>query len=426
MLTALFAVIVVVAPAQDALFGLIIVFNAVIGTVQELRAKRTLDRLRILNAPTATVVRDGREVTIDPQQIVLDDLVVMRAGDQVLVDGEVVRGDGLEVDESLLTGEADPQARQVGEQVLSGSVVVAGAGWCRASAVGADAYAARLAGEARRYQVVRSELQEGVTQVVRWASIVMVPAGALLIWGQSRAGLGWREAAQRSVAGIVAMVPEGLVLLTSMAFAVGVIRLGRRRCLVKQLAGVEALARVDVICLDKTGTLTSGDMHLTGVEPLAGEQEPDLRTTLAAIAAADPSPNATVAALRRAVDDPPRWEVVDRRPFSSARKWSAVAFRERGWFLLGAPEMLLPAGDPALAPGRRARRSGPAGAAPGPQRRRPAAVDGEASAATAPFATTRRPGHRRARSLPPWWSSRRRCGPTRPRRCATSPSRASP
>jgi cation-transporting ATPase E len=353
----------VVAPPQDALFGLVIVWNTLIGIVQEVRAKRTLDRLTLLSAPQVRVRRDGEVVTVTPEAVVLGDLVVLGPGDQVVVDAEVVAGDHLEVDESLLTGESEPQVRRPGDRLLSGSFVVAGTGLASASAVGAEAYAARLAAQARRFQLTRSDLQAGIDGVLRWVGVAIVPASLLLVRGQVAAGLPWREAAQRSVAGVVHMVPEGLVLLTSIAFAVGVVRLGRRHCLVKELPAVEGLARVSVVCLDKTGTLTDGAIALQAVEPVADLDEAAVRAVLAAVAAADPAPNATLAAIAAAtqVGDgavaPGRVGgagvggvgVVDRVPFSSARKWSGVRFAGGEGWVLGAPELLIAAGHPALA-----------------------------------------------------------------------------
>ncbi|MDH5238960.1 MAG: HAD-IC family P-type ATPase, partial [Acidimicrobiia bacterium] len=355
LLGSLFVVALVVAPVQDSLFGLMVLWNTSIGTFQELRAKRTLDRLTVLSTPSARVRRAGAEVEVAPDEVVVDDIVVVGPGDQLVVDAEVVVADHLELDESLLTGEAEPQRRDAGDLLHSGSFVTAGAGWCRATAVGADAYAVRLADRARRPTTTHSELRAGIDRILRGIAVVLAPAAALLVWGQVRAGLGWREAAQRSVAGVVTMVPEGLVLLTSIAFAVGIVRLGRRRCLVKELAAVEGLARVSVVCLDKTGTLTAGSLRLAAVDVVEGTS-PDLaRRALVALVRADPAPNSTMQAIGAALAaEGGEWACTERVPFDSARKWSAARFDVGGdgdgggaW-VLGAPDVLLAPGDPLL------------------------------------------------------------------------------
>jgi cation-transporting P-type ATPase E len=343
LLGSLLAVILVVGPLQDALFGLVIVANTVVGVVQELRAKRTLDHLEVLNAPKARVVRDGRveELTVD--QVVLDDLLEAAAGDQVVVDGEVTEAAGLEVDESLVTGEVEPTAKQPGEKILSGSFVAAGGGRYRATRVGREAYAARLAEEARRFTLASSELRAGVDRILKYVTWALVPTAALLFFSQLRQEQGIRPGLSGAVAGTVAMIPEGLVLLTSVAFAVGVVRLGRRKVLVRELPAVETLARVDVVCFDKTGTITAGDLAVQELVPQDGSAAA-AAAALGALAASDPNPNATLRAIRQAFPAPEGWRPEATARFSSARKWSGAAFAGRGAFVLGAPEVLLPTG----------------------------------------------------------------------------------
>jgi cation-transporting ATPase E len=344
LLGSLLAVILVVGPLQDALFGLVIVANTVVGIVQELRAKRTLDRLEVVNAPRAKVVRDGQVAELAVGQVVLDDVLEAAAGDQVVVDGEVLEAAGLEVDESLLTGESDTVARQPGDRLLSGSFVAAGSGRYRATKVGREAYAVQLTEQARRFTLARSELRAGVDQILKYVTWALVPTAALLFVSQLRLEHGVRAGLSGAVAGTVAMVPEGLVLLTSVAFAVGVVRLGRRQVLVRELPAVETLARVDVICFDKTGTITAGDLTVQELVPqdgAAGEQE--AAAALGALAAADPNPNATLRAIGQAFPAPGGWRPEAAVPFSSARKWSGASFATRGSFLLGAPEVLLAA-----------------------------------------------------------------------------------
>jgi len=349
LLGGLLVVILVVGPINDALFGGVLIANALVGIVQEVRAKRTLDRLTILSAPQARVLRDGTEHEIPVNEVVLDDILELTPGDQIVVDAEVVEAGGLEVDESLLTGEADPVAKDQGETVLSGSFVAAGGGYVRATRVGVDAYAAKLAEDAKRFTLATSELRTGIDQIIRLISFAMAPTALLLLWSQLSSHEDWREAAAGTVAGVVAMVPEGLVLLTSMAFAAGVVRLGRRQALVQELPAVETLARVDVLCLDKTGTITEGDISFVGLEPVADLDEDELTAALVALAGAEANPNATLRAVAAHVEasatEPPPAEVCV--PFSSARKWSGVTLTDGPSWLLGAPEVL--AADDGLA-----------------------------------------------------------------------------
>lgn len=249
----------------------------------------------------------------------------------------------LEVDESLLTGEADPVRKAEGDEALSGSFVVAGRGSMRATKVGADAHAAKLAAEAQQFTLVRSELRDGVADIIKFLTYLLVPAGILQIIVQTSIAGGLRSGLSRTVAGIVPMVPEGLVLLTSVAFAVGVVRLGRRNCLVQELPAIEGLARVDTVCLDKTGTLTEGGMRLSGIETLGDESTGDqVRAVLGALGALEDRPNATMAAVIEGCPAPePAWRAEGVAAFSSARKWSGASFAEgRGTWLLGAPDIL--------------------------------------------------------------------------------------
>src|SRR5215472_3161196 len=342
ILGGLFIVIAIVGPLQDGLFGLVLVANSAVGIVQELRAKRTLDRLTVLNAPTAAVLRDGATSRIPAASVVLDDIVELRAGDQVVADGLVLSSGGLEIDESLLSGEANPVVKEPGSDVLSGSFVAAGGGRIRATRIGATSYAAQLAGQARRYSPARSEIRDAINLLLKWISWLLVPVGVLLVIRQLQSGQAADAALRGSVAGLVGMVPEGLVLLTSVAMAVGVVRLAARQVLVQDLPAIEGLARVDVVCCDKTGTLTQGSMHVVSVVKLDGARgsAEQTETVLGALAAADPEPNATMRALAEGFDDP-GWVPDQVVAFSSERKWSAATFNGRGSWLIGSPEMIL-------------------------------------------------------------------------------------
>jgi cation-transporting P-type ATPase E len=361
---ALFVIELAVGPIQDALFGFVIVANSAIGILQEWRAKQTLDSLAVVGEARPRVLRDGAEQEIEASRIVLGDVIVLGPGDRVVVDGKVVRADALEVDESLLTGESDSVLKHTGDPVMSGSFVVAGSGAFEATKVGHQAYAAKLAEEAQKFTLVNSELRTGINSILKYMTLLMVPAGILQVVTQLNRSGGVRSGISRTIAGLVPMVPEGLVLLTSVAFAVGVIRLGQKNCLVQELPAIEGLARVDTVCLDKTGTLTEGGMVFDAIEELPGAAGAagavgsvggagtDVPTVLTALGAAEERPNATMQAVLERFPGPAAgWSAAQVAPFSSARKWSGVTFADgKGTWLLGAPDVLgrgTPAADQA-------------------------------------------------------------------------------
>jgi cation-transporting ATPase E len=366
IVSVLCAVVLVTGHPQDALFGLVIVANTGIGVIQEVRAKRTLDGLAVLSEEPVRVVRDGTESKVRPQEVVLGEHILIGSGDRVMVDGEVADGSGLELDESLLSGEPDPVAKKRGDEVLSGSFVVSGSGAITATRVGRRSYAARLEAEASTFSLARSELMAGINRFLRIITWVIVPVAVLLTASQLVYANGaFPDAVAGAVAGIITMIPEGLVLLTSVAFAVGVIRLGRRRCLVQELPAIEVLARVDVLCLDKTGTLTEPGMELDElVELVPGAP---VRQVLASLVRTEDRPNPTLRAIADGLNGTPAvgltpgpaepspgeaaWRPVHVVPFSSARKWSGAVFEDAGpatgGWVLGAPDVLLRPGDPA-------------------------------------------------------------------------------
>ncbi|MFJ8538839.1 HAD-IC family P-type ATPase [Streptomyces sp. NPDC093591] len=350
----LWVIMLCVAPIQDSLFGFVILANTGIGIIQEWRAKKTLDSLAVIGEARPTVRRDGAAAEVSTSEIVLDDLIEIGPGDKAVVDGVCVEADGLEIDESLLTGEADPVVKRPGDQVLSGSFVVAGGGAFQATKVGREAYAAQLAEEASRFTLVHSELRSGISTILKYVTWMMVPAAiGLIITQLAVKDRDLDDSLARTVGGIVPMVPEGLVLLTSVAFAIGVIRLGRKQCLVQELPAIEGLARVDTVCLDKTGTLTEGGMDVTELRPLNGSDEEYIRKVLGALGESDPRPNASLQAVIDAYPDAEDWRCTESLPFSSARKYSGATFSEgngeASTWLLGAPDVLLAADDPALA-----------------------------------------------------------------------------
>ncbi|BDC71277.1 HAD-IC family P-type ATPase [Prescottella equi] len=325
----------------DGMFGLLIIANSGIGIIQEIRAKRTLDQLAIVSQAKPVVRRDGTAAPVAPKDVVFDDIIELGPGDQIVVDGVVVEASALEVDESLLTGEADAVHKPIGAQVLSGSYVVAGSGAYRATKVGREAYAAKLAEEASKFTLVHSELRSGIDKILKFITYLMIPAGLLIIYNQLfSSGQALGPALNGMVAALVPMVPEGLVLMTSIAFAVGVVRLGQRKCLVQELPAIEGLARVDVVCADKTGTLTENGMKLAELRT-AKPDDAQAARALAAMAADDPRPNASMLAIREALSDDPGWEPTAVAPFSSAKKWSGQSYGNNGNWLLGAPDVLL-------------------------------------------------------------------------------------
>lgn len=360
------AVVVVLAVGswQDAVFGFVLLLNTLTGTIAELRAKRALDNLAVLAAPAAHVIRDGETKDIEVSQVVLGELLELRSGDQVPADGQVLSSNGCEIDESILTGESVAVRKHENDQVLSGTTVIGGSARIRVTAVGEHSYANRLAMEARKYSVVTSELQEGTNRVLTWISWVIVPMTLLLLWSQLRVAGGisgsldsgqWKGAVVLAVAGVVGMVPQGLVLLTSVNFAAAAMTLARRKVLVQELPAVEVLARVDMLCLDKTGTLTSGAVELDHIEsclgsacadgdggsPAAGKVSADdaARAALVYLVGGSEA-NATGSAIAAGLTGLEPAQARYAIAFNSARKWSAVQ-TQAGAYVLGAPEIVL-------------------------------------------------------------------------------------
>ncbi|MDY5160431.1 HAD-IC family P-type ATPase [Actinotignum urinale] len=346
MLGTLFVLVMTTGSWINGAFGLLIIANSIIGIIQELRAKHTLDSLAVVGEAKPVVRRDGENREISPEEVVLGDIIVVRAGDQIIVDGIVTEEDYLEVDESLLTGESDAIDKSVGDSMMSGSFVVSGSGTYQASRVGKDSYAAQLTAEASKFSLVDSQLQQGIDRILHAITWVLVPVGILTIIGQIRVGNGsWVDIILSVCGALVPMIPEGLVLITSTAFALGVIRLGRMNVLVNELPAIEGLARVDTVAADKTGTLTENKLTFGGIELInsSGSTPEDVREALAQLGSADTSPNSSMEAIIAEVGIPEKpWTVVSRQPFTSAKKWSGVTFHNgtHNW-VLGAPDVLL-------------------------------------------------------------------------------------
>ena len=324
---------------RNMLFLGVVFSNTLIGTVQSLRARAMLNKLRLLQEKPCHPIRDGAEIDCPPSELVLGDLVVFRAGDQLPADA-IVRGGSCAADESLLTGESDPIRREAGDWLMSGSFLTEGRVTAQLAAVGDDSYAARLMGDARRIRSPKSELMTDLNRLVRWISRLLVPLGLLLFLREylsRQAPL--REAVPSTVAAMIGMIPEGLILLSSVALLAGVVKLGRRKTLVQELFGIETLARADVLCLDKTGTLTTGEMTLEKLLPMeAGEAE--LRAAVSRFLGAFEASSGTLRALASALPEG-REAPVAVLPFSSARKCSAAAFADGTVLILGAPSFVL-------------------------------------------------------------------------------------
>lgn len=354
------AMIVVLATGswKDAVFGAVILVNTGIGIVTELKAKRTLDRLSILIAARAMVRRGGENIEIAHKDIVLGDILWLRAGEQVPADVEVLESWGLEMDESMLTGESATVRKTKGDDVYSGSTAVSGMALTRVTAVGEHSYAAKLAAQAKVYTKTISDLSRGINTILKYMTMVVVPLCVLLVWSQMHKVGGfveawqtgaWRGAVVSAVAGVVGMIPEGLVLLTSLNFAVAAMRLARKQTLVQELESVETLARVDCLNLDKTGTITDGGIAFVGVENI--DLQTNLQTNQALFDLSnEENPNATGVAIMQGLASQgvaASAHVNNRLPFSSARKWSAVQYAqssgERATWYMGAPEVLLSA-----------------------------------------------------------------------------------
>ena len=345
----LLVVILALGPAVDGLFGIILVLNTLVGIVQEVRAKRTLDHLVLLTTTKIPVLREGGQVLLVSTEIVRGDVVGLLSGSQIVADGPVLNSDGLEVDESLLTGESEPQSKAVGDELRSGSFVTAGSGWFQAEKVGNNAFANSLASEARKFAPITSELRQATDSVLRIVTWGIGPIAAALLIGQRLGGETWRSAIFGSATGVVEMVPEGFVLLTSMTLALGVIRLGKQGVLVKELGAVEGLARVDTMCFDKTGTLTEGAPVVDSITPFNDSSLDLCRTMLRALTSEAANP--TAKAIREYVNDAASDTSIQTFiPFSSARKWAGLTIGEQGrssgstsW-IMGAPEIVLSSG----------------------------------------------------------------------------------
>nr|WP_245528800.1 HAD-IC family P-type ATPase [Gleimia coleocanis] len=340
ILTTAIIIVILVGSIQDSVFGIVMISNAVIGIFSEIRAKRTLDSLAILETPHTTVIRDGQEHQISSNDIVLNDLIVLKQGAQVPADGVTVSSMALKIDESMLTGESVAVRKKPEDTVLSGTVVVAGEGIIRTTAIGKDAYAQQLTEQAKKFKKAHSEIVDGINVILKVISWAIVPVVALLVWSQLNHGeQDWRHAIILAIAGVVGMIPQGLVLLTSLNFAIAAAGLARKQVLIQELNAVEVLARVDRLCVDKTGTLTSG--AITGREIIAlnssySEENSVAHQALSVLVADGTNETAIATAGLLKTTQLSGGTLV---PFDSTRKWSAYSTATETWYF-GAPEII--------------------------------------------------------------------------------------
>lgn len=324
---------------KNMLFAIIAVINLVIGIVQEIRSKVTLDKLSLISAPSIEIVRGGQIVSMPTTEIVIDDIIILKQGSQIPTDCIVVDGE-CEVNESLLTGEQDDIHKQNGDTLMSGSFVQSGTCRAKVIAVGEDTYASKLMSEAKKFKKSKSELMRSINWIIRIATIIIFPLGILMFKTNMTYANSVSSAVTVTVSSVIGMIPEGLVMLTSIALALGIIRLAKKRTLVQDLYSIEALARVDVLCLDKTGTITEGTMQVENVH-LYSSKLGSVDDIMANMVAALGKNNATFEACSEYFSSNEKYEVLKLMPFSSARKWSGASFKDAGTFIVGAPEFVL-------------------------------------------------------------------------------------
>ncbi len=352
---ALLVMVLLVGSYKNSAFMGIIVINTVIGIVQEIRAKKTIDQLAILTESKTVVLREGKKWTISTEKLVLDDIIYLKTGDQIPADAKVLEG-CMEVNESLLTGEADNLAKNPGDELFSGSFVTSGEACCQVIHVGKDNYAAQITSEAKEFKRHNSELRNALNAILKVISIIIVPLGAMLFYKQFYlVGDSLRDSVVSTVAAVLGMIPEGLVLLTSVALTLGALTLARKKTLVQELYCIETLARVDTLCLDKTGTITEGTMCVESAEPYTEEisavskaSVEEIGHVMGNLMAVLNDKNATADALRKFFPVSRDMTLEKAIPFSSDRKYSGASFEQKGTYLMGAVQFLFPEGNEEL------------------------------------------------------------------------------
>lgn len=336
------ALVLMTGQIKNLTFMFTIIANSVIGIIQELKVKSLVDKLSVITASKATVIRDGTKKQIPLDELVVDDVMVLESGDQIGADCVVLEAQGIEVNESMITGESVAVKKHEGDEMLSGSFLVAGSGVARVIHVGSENYATILAAKAKDKKRATSEMQDSIGRIIKIVGFLIVPVGILLFLSQRAIeGTTTSDAIVNTVAGVIGMIPEGLVLLTSVSFILGVGRLARKQALVQEMEAIEALARVNVLCLDKTGTITTGDLEVVEVVPCGTMSDEKIREVMNEITFAFNDVNPTQQALMNYFEKTQKWQTTDLIPFSSARKYRAIAFGEHGAYVLGAPEFIM-------------------------------------------------------------------------------------
>lgn len=344
------AMVLTTGSLRDLTFLITIVANSVIGIIQELRVKSLVDKLSVITASKARVIREGGEKQLPLSELVLDDLMRLESGDQIGADCVLLDGQGVEVNESMITGESVPVKKKAGDTMLSGSFLVAGSCLARVIHVGEDNYATILASQAKNKKRASSEMQLAINRIIKTVGFIIIPVGIMLYLSQrSIEGITRNELILNTVSGVIGMIPEGLVLLTSVSFIVGVGKLAMKQALVQEMEAIEALARVNVLCLDKTGTITTGELEVERVIPCGDMPEDQIKSVMQELTYAFGDINPTQQALRNHYPEHEGWPVEDIIPFSSARKFRAAAFAGgKGAYALGAPEFIMSEGSEVL------------------------------------------------------------------------------
>ena len=319
----------------------VIIINTLIGIVQEMKVKKLVDKLAVITASKAAVIRDGEVKEIDIHEVVVKDTMVLTTGNQVCADAIVMESDGMEVNESMLTGESRPVKKNAGDRLMSGSFLTAGSGVVQVEYVGEDSYAYQLMKKAKTKKRASSEMQRTINRIIKVVGALIIPIGIMLYLSQKNAGSGFSDCLVGTVAGVIGMIPEGLVLLTSISFILGVGRLARKRALVQEMEAIEALARVNVLCLDKTGTITTGKLEVVDVVGVGDTEREQVEAVMNEVAFAFDDVNNTQSALMKYFKKSSRWRPLEKIPFSSDRKYRAIRYDQAGCFVLGAPEFLL-------------------------------------------------------------------------------------
>lgn len=336
------ALVALTGQFKNMTFMGVILINTAIGIFQEFKVKKLIDQISVMTVSKTKVIREGITKEIDVNDVVMDDIILVENGEQVCADCRLLDATGVEVNESMLTGESRPVKKHTGDELMSGSYLVSGSGVAKVFHVGENNYAATLARKAKIKKRASSQMQEIIKKIIKIDGVLLIPVGILLYLSQRGIAETTSDAIVNTVAGVIGMIPEGLVLLTSVSFVLGVGRLARKKALVQEMEAIEALARVNVLCLDKTGTITTGKLDVVEVEPWKEKTVEEIDNIMSELTWIFDDVNSTQDALRKKFKKKQNWKTIDKIPFSSDRKYRAASFEEQGGFALGAPEFLAP------------------------------------------------------------------------------------